>query len=143
METRREYQIQTRTTSPKSEAKSLSSLGFVNVPPWFTVGAARKIANAKGAPFVVVQEGGGGFGAVSAAELEGAPAGHLVSRWVRRSPAEVSPQARPHEALALMDATGTNWLPVRLANLLMGLVTRQSLAQPAQGMGACLTSAVA
>ncbi len=120
-----------RTNSGVRAAKGLSSLGFVSVPAWFTVGAARKVAEAKKAPFVVVQEAAGGFGAVSAAELECAPAGHLVSRWVRRSPVEVSPQARQHEALALMDAAGTNWLPVRAATVLMGLVTRQSLTQMA------------
>lgn len=118
-----------RKNASARAAKGLSSLGFVTVPPWFTVDAARKVAQAKRAPFVVVQEAGGGFGAVSAAELECAPSGHLVSRWVRRSPVEVSPQARQHEALALMDAAGTNWLPVRAATVLMGLVTRQSLTQ--------------
>lgn len=143
METQREQRLEPRKIGNLPEAKGLNSLGFVNVPPWFTVGAARKIASAKQVPFVVVQESGGGLGAVSIAELECAPAGHLVSRWVRRSPAEVSPQARQHEALALMDATGSNWLPVRLANVLMGLVTRQSLGQNLPPVGATLGVAAA
>jgi CBS domain-containing protein len=106
----------------------LCALSFVGVPPWFTVAAALKVAAAKNVPFVVVEEGAGRVGAVSTAELQAAPPTQLVSRWVRRTPVEVSPQARRHEALALMEAAGTNWLPVRAANVLMGLVTRQSLS---------------
>lgn len=129
METRTEWTPrQTQAKAGCDLVSGLCALPFVSVPPWFTVAAARKVAAAKNVSFVVVAEGAGRVGAVSITELEAAPGGQLVSRWVRRTPVEVSPQARRHEALALMEAAGTAWLPVRAANVLMGLVTRQSLA---------------
>lgn len=134
METRQEVtRLEVRRPSRAPAQSGLRALGFVSVPGWFTVAAARKVAQAKNVPFVVVEEAKGRFGAVSVTELAGAPDAHLVSRWVRRSPVEASPQMRRQEALAVMEAAGTQWLPVRMATVLLGVVTRQSLLSQDDG----------
>ncbi|MCG5052928.1 MAG: hypothetical protein KA712_08205 [Myxococcales bacterium] len=131
METResRTKQTHTQRRGPAKRVANLCSASFVQVPPWFTVAAARKVAQAKRVDHVLVEQTGGQVGLVALDALEGAPGHHMVSRWATPTRAEVSPQASRAEAATLMEVTGSHWLPVRLGAVLVGVITRSCLTE--------------
>lgn len=131
METResRTKQTHTQRRGPTKRVANLCSASFVQVPPWFTVAAARKVAQAKRVDHVLIEQTGGHVGLAAVGTLEGAPGHHMVSRWATPAGTEVSPQASRSEAATLMELTGSHWLPVRLGAVLVGVVTRACLTE--------------
>jgi len=102
--------------------------GAIKVPPWFTVGAALRVAACKGVEHLLVVDRGAVAGTVSVQALRAAPAADPLARWMTASTVTLAPETSRTEAVGLMARMGVDCLPVASGLLLVGLVTREELA---------------
>jgi CBS domain-containing protein len=102
--------------------------GAVKVPAWFTAAAALRVARLKGVEHLMVLDRQQLVGAVSVRALAGVPGHHPVARAMTASRLSVTLDIPADEALALMVAHRLECLPVVSGALLVGMITRASLA---------------
>jgi CBS domain-containing protein len=103
------------------------TVGAVAVPPWITVGAARRVAALKRVQQMMVEQDGRWLGTICSPDLDDAAERELVSARMRRPTTFVDPTTPAAQALRLLDRDGVDWLPVVAGALLVGLVTREAL----------------
>jgi len=101
---------------------------LVKVPSWFTAGAALRVAQLKGAQHLLVLDRGRVQGAISRAELAVAPPTDPLGRCMPLAPVTVNGDASLSEARQLMTSLGLTSLVVIAGPMLVGLVTREDLA---------------
>lgn len=106
----------------------IASTEVVQVPGWFTVTQARRVAELKRVSHVLVEDRGRVSGAVSLNVLAHAPAADTVARWTNRTDAHLDPQHPVSHAERLLRAEGTSCLPVVAGGLLVGTVTIHDVA---------------
>ena len=99
----------------------------VKVPSWFTAGAALRVAQLKGAQYLLVLDRERVLGAISREELAAAPPTDPIARSIPRAPATVKSQASLGEARQLMTSLGLTSLVVTAGPMLVGLVTSDDL----------------
>jgi CBS domain-containing protein len=104
----------------------------VKVPSWFTSGAALRVAHLKGVEHLLVLDRGAVVGTVTRRALAAAPGHEPLARTMVASPATLSAEASLREARALMAARDLDCAPVTSGPLLVGLITRDDLADGAQ-----------
>jgi CBS domain-containing protein len=100
----------------------------VKVPSWFTSGAALRVAHLKGVEYLLVVDRGAVVGTVARRALAAAPAHEPLARTMVASPATVSADTSLREAWALMAARDLDCAQVTSGPLLVGLITREDLA---------------
>ena len=103
----------------------------VKVPSWFTVSAALRVAQLKAVSHLLILDRGLLVGAIDARTLLSSPANDPLARWMTASTATVALEASTSEALRLMMRLDLDCLPVTSGPLLVGLVTREDLADEA------------
>jgi signal-transduction protein with cAMP-binding, CBS, and nucleotidyltransferase domain len=103
------------------------TVALPTVPPWITMGAARRVAALKRIGLLLVADGQRMIGFLGPSVLAEAPDGDLVSAWTGRGVASVTPWTRVADARETMLKNRINCLPVLAGAFLIGVVTRDSL----------------
>jgi CBS domain-containing protein len=113
---------------------SCASTSVVKVPSWFTAGAAARVAQLKGVAHLLVVDRGAVVGTAARATLLAAPASEPLAR-IMSATVSVTPETSREEAWRLMALQGLDCLAVVSGPLLVGLVTREDLADEARAAG--------
>ena len=97
------------------------------IPPWFRMGAARRIAALKRVRHLFVEDGRKLAGMLDSRSLDSAADGDPVSAHVRSVATVLTPATSAVRALDAMARTAITGLPVVSGGFLIGLVTQQAL----------------
>jgi len=110
-------------TPPDLLAEHVMERDFVSLPAWFSAAQAAKILRQTGKSYALF----GGERLATTVELEGGGGKSAASCAVPLGPA-IAVDASLTQAWALMESHRLDRLPVALGRLLVGVVTRETLA---------------
>lgn len=137
-ETERQW-FRTATAEPAHAAQprvaDLMTNGFVKVPSWFTVAAARQVARLKKVDYVLVVEREAVVGLVTGAHLAAAAPTELLARCMSPCTSWLAPENSVDDAWQLMIAQDLACVPVASGAVLMGVITRQDSARARHTVG--------
>lgn len=103
------------------------SRSFVNVPAWFPVAKAASVLRSLHREFILISEPRGGVGVASLADLSRAPHDKTAQWCATGANGFVTPLDSAQEAWRKMVELKTERLPVRVGDLIVGVVTSSRL----------------
>lgn len=117
-------------TAPEGRAEQVMERDFVSLPAWFSAAQAAKVLRQTGKSYALF----GGERLATAEQLEGGGAKSAASCALPLGPA-ITVDTSLSQAWAVMERHRLDRLPVALGRVLVGIVTRETLADrlPAPG----------
>ncbi|MEP6653806.1 MAG: CBS domain-containing protein [Myxococcales bacterium] len=103
------------------------SRSFVNLPAWFPVAKAASVLRSLRREFILISDPRGGVGVASLADLSRAPQDKTAQWCATGANGFVTPLDSAQEAWRKMVELKTERLPVKVGDLIVGVVTSSSL----------------
>lgn len=127
-----------RAEVPQHEVnvQTVMSRSFVELPAWFPVHKAASVLRGLGREFALTSDSRGQFGVASLADLTRAPADKTTQWCATPVRASVTPLESVSQAWRLMIDLRTEKLPVKVGELIVGVVTSSALREARARAGA-------